>query len=280
MTLFLVYEAVQRVIDPPKVVGFWMLVTAVGGLFFNIIQMRILHNDDGGYDLGTNEEKEVKAEKAKTIGQALTPLVPRVTPGSIKRTRVTETPKPPRVRDSQKDLVREPLKEESSAKEEDPDNEVQRKQGEQRNINVESAALHVLGDLLMSLGVVIAAIIIYFKPEWHLADPACTFMFSIIICFTSFPVIAKCIHVLMEGAPKDIDIEKLHEDIQMLDLVDEVHDLHLWSITMDKHSLTVHLKSEKPMKALRATTEMIRKKYEIYQTTIQVEGPDGNPHQF
>jgi len=154
------------------------------------------------------------------------------------------------------------------------------KNDEKRNINVESAMLHVLGDLLMSLGVCIAATIIYFKPEWHLADPACTFLFSVIICFTSFPVIANCIHVLMEGSPEDIDLAKLYEDICMIEGVEEAHDLHLWSISIDKHSLTVHIKSAKPMKTLKEVTLMIRKKYGILHTTVQVEGYGENPHDF
>lgn len=149
-----------------------------------------------------------------------------------------------------------------------------------RNINVESAFLHVLGDLLMSCGVVTAAVIMYFKPEWYLADPCCTFLFSIIICFTSFPVIADCIHVLMEGAPSDVDVDALYEDVGGIECVEEVHDLHLWSISVGKLSLTVHIKSDEPMKALRAVTEMVRRKYNILHTTVQVEGASTHKHQF
>ncbi len=61
------------------------------------------------------------------------------------------------------------------------------------NINITSAYLHVLGDLLMSVGVITAAVIMNFKPTWTLADPLCTYLFSVIICCTSIPVFKDCI---------------------------------------------------------------------------------------
>jgi len=88
VTIWLVYEAIQRVLNPPKVVGSWMLITAVAGLLFNIIQMRILHEEDGTYDLGEKDDhKHINTQATqKSIGASLTPLVPRFTPGSIRRT--------------------------------------------------------------------------------------------------------------------------------------------------------------------------------------------------
>ena len=77
---------------------------------------------------------------------------------------------------------------------------------ERRNINVDAAYLHVLGDMIMSVGVVIAAIIIYLRPDWKIADPICTYIFSIIVCFTVKPIIKSCIQVLMEGSPQEINI--------------------------------------------------------------------------
>ena len=81
------------------------------------------------------------------------------------------------------------------------------------NINVTSAYLHVLGDLLMSVGVIIASVIIYFKPEWRIADPLCTFLFSIIVVFTTIPVVKECTFVLLEGSPDSIDVEDLTADL-------------------------------------------------------------------
>jgi len=78
---------------------------------------------------------------------------------------------------------------------------------------VDAAFLHALGDMIMSIGVIFAATIIYFKPEWKIADPICTVVFSIIVCVTVTPIIKSCINVLMEGAPPSVDVEKLIRDI-------------------------------------------------------------------
>jgi solute carrier family 30 (zinc transporter), member 2 len=58
----------------------------------------------------------------------------------------------------------------------------------------------------MSIGVIIASVIIYFKPEWKIADPMCTYLFSVIICFTTIPVFKECVFVLLEATPGEIDI--------------------------------------------------------------------------
>ena len=70
--------------------------------------------------------------------------------------------------------------------------------------------------MIMSIGVCIAASIIYFMPSWQIADPICTVIFSIIVCITVTPVVKDCIGVLMEGSPSKIDSEALIKDIKDL----------------------------------------------------------------
>jgi len=85
----------------------------------------------------------------------------------------------------------------------------------------------------MSVGVIIAAVIIYSFPQFWYADPICTYLFSVIVMVTTIPVVKNCISIMMEGAPPNIDIRLLEEDIIELakeDIVD-VHDLHVWSIS-------------------------------------------------
>lgn len=83
----------------------------------------------------------------------------------------------------------------------------------EENMLVDAAFLHVLGDMLMSVGVIIAATIIYFFPDLWYFDPICTYLFSVIVMVTTIPIIKNCIKVLMEGAPDKIDIEELRKDI-------------------------------------------------------------------
>lgn len=148
------------------------------------------------------------------------------------------------------------------------------------NINVTSAYLHVLGDLLMSVGVIIAAVIIYFWPNFVIADPLCTYLFSIIICFTTMPIVKECTFVLLEASPASIDIEALEIDLQNIEGVVEVHDLHVWAISVNKFSLSAHITSITPLKSLSAATDLCRTRYNLYHTTLQVESVEESKHYF
>ena len=119
-------------------------------------------------------------------------------------------------------------------------------------MNIDAAFLHVMGDMLMSVGVIIAAVLIYFKPGWWYADPICTYLFSVIVVVTTLPIIKNCIKIIMEGTPKNISLDKLTNEILALDpenIVD-VHDLHVWVISQGKNTMSAHLKSKKPLKTL------------------------------
>ena len=124
--------------------------------------------------------------------------------------------------------------------------------------------------MFMSIGVVIAATVIYFKPTCLIADPLCTFLFSIIVIFTVRPIISNCISVLMEGTPAEIDTEKLIDDIKKASgsSETEIHDFHLWSISMGKFALSAHINCSEPMRALKKITELCREKYSIDHVTL------------
>ena len=123
----------------------------------------------------------------------------------------------------------------------------------------------------MSVGVIVAAVIIYFWPSAKIADPICTYLFSVIVATTSFPVVKECIKVLMEGTPATVDVQELKNDIYAIEGVEQVHDFHLWSVSMGKFALSCHIKSDKPFKTLSLVTDLCRSKYSIYHTTIQME---------
>lgn len=84
---------------------------------------------------------------------------------------------------------------------------------ENENMNVRAAIVHMIGDMVQSIGVIIAAIIIYVKPEWKIADPICTFLFSILVLITTVPIFSDCMSILMESAPGDIEVMDLYNAI-------------------------------------------------------------------
>ncbi|EYB91649.1 hypothetical protein Y032_0203g1812 [Ancylostoma ceylanicum] len=112
-----------------------------------------------------------------------------------------------------------------------------------KNVNVRAAFIHVIGDLIQSIGVLIAALVIKFT-GWELADPICTFFFSVIVLFTTIHVLRDIFFVLMEATPRHMDFNAVKEDLSALENVQSVHDLHMWSLNMDKTALSVHLAIE------------------------------------
>ena len=132
----------------------------------------------------------------------------------------------------------------------------------------------------MSVGVIIAGFIIFFFPQAWVAAPICTYLFSVIVIFTTTPIQKDCIRVMMEGTPSELDADQLLEDILAIQGVEEVHDFHVWSISVGKFALSAHIKSDLPLKTLSVVTDMLRRKYNIFHTTVQMEGFNENRHAF
>ena len=84
-------------------------------------------------------------------------------------------------------------------------------EGHKENINVKAAFIHVIGDFVQSLGVFTAAMIIYFKPEWKIVDPICTFIFSVLVLCTTISILRNTMNVLMEGNTKIVFNNKYNQ---------------------------------------------------------------------
>ncbi|KAL0901116.1 hypothetical protein ABMA27_006435 [Loxostege sticticalis] len=145
-------------------------------------------------------------------------------------------------------------------------------QGE--NINVRAAFIHVLGDFLQSFGVLIAAIVIYYKPEWNLVDPICTFLFSVLVLITTFNIIKDTLLVLMEGSPRDVDFQDVANTFLSLPGVVRIHNLRMWALSLDKTALSAHLairSGVSPQKVLEQATRLVHEKYNFFEMTLQIE---------
>ncbi|KAL3096090.1 hypothetical protein niasHS_005849 [Heterodera schachtii] len=145
----------------------------------------------------------------------------------------------------------------------------------QTNINVRAAFVHVLGDLIQSVGVLFAGLLIYWKPNWHILDPICTLLFSAIVLSTTIYIIRDALVVLLEGRPSTIDFRHVFDALEHIEGVKKVHDLRIWALTMDKVAISVHLEVESAadsQQILRATTLMLRRDFNVHESTIQIEG--------
>ncbi|XP_045888297.1 zinc transporter 4 [Micropterus dolomieu] len=109
------------------------------------------------------------------------------------------------------------------------------------SLAVRAAFIHALGDLLQSVGVLIAAYVVRFKPEFKLADPICTYIFSVLVLFTTFRIIRDTVFILLEGVPRHLDTLRIKEDLLKLEDVQSVDELNVWALTADKTAALVHL---------------------------------------
>jgi len=151
---------------------------------------------------------------------------------------------------------------------------IKNKEKSHDHINLRAATIHVLGDLIQSIGVLISSVIIKINPEYKMADPVCTLLFSVIVFATTVTIIRDTFLILLESKPTGQNYDAIYNDLFNMDYVVKVHDLHIWSLTTDKIILSVHLAVESSVKTeliLQNAIKMLRIKHKISQTTIQVE---------
>jgi cobalt-zinc-cadmium efflux system protein len=144
----------------------------------------------------------------------------------------------------------------------------------EHNLNVRSAFLHVLGDMLGSVGAVAAGLLIYFF-NWNLADPIASVMVAILIVISGWRVTKDSIHILMEGSPKGIDTEEVKNSMSAIPGVIEVHDFHVWCITSGFTALSCHVVVENEVNRdtiLLRLSACLEQEFGIHHSTIQVEG--------
>lgn len=150
------------------------------------------------------------------------------------------------------------------------------------DMNVKSAFYHVVGDAAASVGVIIGAIVIYFT-GWYPADPLLSFVIGAIILYGAFGIMRDSSHILLEGVPKEIDLNSVIEDIKASDGVKSIHSLHVWSICHNVHALSAHIDID-PMQRWRMgeifseVNERLARCHHIFYTTLQAEciGCDSN----
>jgi len=82
--------------------------------------------------------------------------------------------------------------------------------------------------MVQSIGVISAAIIIYVEPKYKIADPICTYLFSVLVMMTTVPIFNDCIKMIMEESPDEIDTLELYNEILKIKTVQEIHDYHVW----------------------------------------------------
>ncbi|MBI5131536.1 MAG: cation transporter [Rhodopseudomonas palustris] len=189
LTVYILYEAYQRFLGPPEVLGGPMLIVATVGLIVNLISMRLLMG------------------------------------------------------------------------------------GSSESLNVRGAYLEVLGDMLGSIGVIVAALLMIWK-GWVLADPIIGAGIGLFIVPRTLGLLRQVTHILMEGTPANVDIGTLEAKLKLIAGVVAVHDLHVWTVTSGFDAMSCHLVVEdlsKGRQALQEARRLMKDDFKIDHVTIQID---------
>lgn len=150
--------------------------------------------------------------------------------------------------------------------------------GREHGMNVRAAYLHILGDLLSSVGALVAAgLILGFGWVW--VDPLVSVAIGAVIIYSSTRLVLDSLNVLMEGAPSHLDAREVQRSLLETPGVCEVHDLHLWSLSGGTPLLTAHLVIDHSVSSgevLRQATRRLDERFGITHATLQIEPPDFN----
>jgi cobalt-zinc-cadmium efflux system protein len=140
------------------------------------------------------------------------------------------------------------------------------------NLNVRGAYLHVLGDLLGSVGAIAAGIIVL-TTGWTAADPLVSVVIALLILASAWRLVREAAEVLLESAPSHVDLEAVLADLTGIDGLEEVHDVHVWTLTSGFVALSAHGVVDAPTLHTRILDEVRTRMqaHGIAHVTFQIE---------
>jgi cobalt-zinc-cadmium efflux system protein len=143
------------------------------------------------------------------------------------------------------------------------------------NLNIRGAYLHIVGDALSSVGVVIGGIVILYT-GWYLIDPILSIMISLVIIYGSWSLVRESVNILLESVPSHINIETVALELAKVKGVREAYHIHVWTITSGVYALSAHvLIDDQPVSGCRNIVDEIKDllsdKFNVLHSTIQLE---------
>jgi cobalt-zinc-cadmium efflux system protein len=143
------------------------------------------------------------------------------------------------------------------------------------SLNIRGAYLHIVGDALSSVGVVIGgAIIIY--TGWYLIDPILSVLISLVIIYGAWSLVSESVHILLESVPSHINIAVVTEEIEKLTGVQDAYHIHIWTISSGIYALSAHVVIDDRLVStsrdlLDAIRSLLAERFKILHSTIQLE---------
>ncbi len=153
--------------------------------------------------------------------------------------------------------------------------------GDRENLNMRGAMVHVMGDLLGSVGAIAAAVIIM-TTGWTPADPLISVLVAVIILRSAWHVVRDSAHILLEAAPTDLSVAEMAGDLQAaIPDVEDVHHVHAWSITQERPMVTLHARiceTADVDDTVVAIKTRLKARFGIDHATVEVERADCADH--
>jgi cobalt-zinc-cadmium efflux system protein len=143
------------------------------------------------------------------------------------------------------------------------------------DVNIRSALIHMLGDTLSTAAVIFGgAAILFTGATW--IDPALSLIIAALILWSSLSIVRETLNILLEGTPKGISLPEIRSTLQQIAGVEDVHDLHVWSLGSQSHALATHvtIADIPPSESALILDEIkltLRDKFQVHHTTIQFE---------
>jgi cobalt-zinc-cadmium efflux system protein len=144
-----------------------------------------------------------------------------------------------------------------------------------KNLNVKSAFFHVVGDTISSGGVILGGLVIIYT-GWYMIDSLIGIFIGLLILRGAYGLVKESIDIFLEATPKEIDMDKMVDDLLRIEGVKDVHHLHLWTITSGIYAMSAHvliddLLLSKSNRILDEIERLLQDKYSMEHTTIQFE---------
>lgn len=151
--------------------------------------------------------------------------------------------------------------------------------GSARNdVNMRSAYIHMAGDALSAVGVVLAGIVVRFT-GWVYADPLISVLIGLFIIYSSWGIVRETINILLEGTPNGLDVNAMAAEMQAVPGVQGVHDLHVWAIADGMNALSCHVNvresdNQNAARVVRTIKALLADRYQVHHSTIETECSD------
>ncbi|KAK6090977.1 hypothetical protein P3W45_000222 [Vairimorpha bombi] len=148
-----------------------------------------------------------------------------------------------------------------------------------KNLNIRAAYIHIIGDLIQSVGVIMAGVFTYFYPNRIIFDILCTISFSLIVLSSTIYIIRDGFYILAEGSPKDIHIEDIKNDIIEIENIYKILEIYIWALSTNRNATMIKVLADDLLindyeSLLKRIQKIVSEKYGIDVVNIQIDTPN------